>query len=129
MNHIVIMGRLVFEPELNDRDGKKWCRYRLAVDSGYGDNKRTDFFDCTAWDGRADFPANNFTKGQRVLVSGQMQSREYTNKEGQKETRWSIRVETQEFADSKGAAAPAPEKPKKEEWQTPSIDDGPLPWE
>ena len=73
----------------------------MAVDSGYGDNKKTEFIPVSAWGNRAEFAEKYFYQGMRVLVSGRLQSREYTNREGVKVRAWEIVAQDQEFADGK----------------------------
>jgi single-strand DNA-binding protein len=127
------MGRVVRDIELQEKGETKWCRYTLAVDRYVkGGEKETDFLDCLAWNGAAEFASKHFTKGQRILVSGRIQTGSYTNKEGQKVQTWEIVVATQEFADSKGQSEKA-EEPKKKESSDfrpldPVADEG-LPWE
>lgn len=104
MNQIFLMGRLTNEPNLNysSKDpSMAITKYTLAVDSGYGDNKRTDFIRCVTFGKSAEFANKYFNKGQRVLVQGRLQISKYKNKDGQEVYSTDVVIEAQEFADSK----------------------------
>ena len=107
MNRVVLMGRLTKEPELRYTQGETStavARYTLAVDRR-GKEKQADFIQCVAFGKAGEFAQKYFTKGQRVLVSGRIQTGSYTNKEGQKVYITDVIVDDQEFADSKSAGA------------------------
>ena len=113
MNRVVLMGRLTKEPELRYTQGETStavARYTLAVDRR-GKEKQADFIQCVAFGKAGEFAQKYFTKGQRVLVSGRIQTGSYTNKEGQKVYTTDVIVDDQEFADSQssGSAATNPD--------------------
>lgn len=111
LNYIVIQGRLTRDPELKITDsGISVCKWTLAVDRDYrnGDQKEADFFDCVAFRGTADFAHKYFEKGRAMVVSGQMYSHKWTDKNGSKRTGWEVQAQNVYFADSKNASAPAP---------------------
>lgn len=104
LNHIVVMGRFVRDPEFRKtQSGVSVVSFTLAVDRDYknGDEKVADFIDCTAWRGTADFVSKYFTKGRMAVVSGSLQSRKWEDKEGNKRTSWEIQAQNVYFADSK----------------------------
>lgn len=111
MNRVILMGRLTRDPEVRYSSGEKSmaiARYTLAVDRGFkrgGDSteQTADFIPCIAFDKAGEFAEKYFRQGMRVLVSGRIQTGSYTNKEGQKVYTTEIIIDTQEFADSKGA--------------------------
>lgn len=111
MNQIIIKGRIVHSPELKTtQSGVNVCRFSVAVDRRFKQNgeKVTDFFDCVAWRSSADFVSKYFDKGQEILLSGEMQSRQYEARDGSKRRAWEISVDTVEFCGSKqSSAAPA----------------------
>ena len=86
MNHVILRGRLVADQEVRYTNaGKAVASFRLAVDSGYGDSKRTAFINCVAWEKTAEQIGNTLGKGRRIIVSdGEWQTRSYENKEGKK---------------------------------------------
>jgi single-strand binding protein len=111
MNRVILMGRLTRDPEVRYSSGERSmaiARYTLAVDRGFkrGDSseQNADFIQCIAFDKAGEFAEKYFRQGMRVLVSGRIQTGSYTNKEGQKVYTTEVIVDTQEFADSKGAS-------------------------
>jgi single-strand DNA-binding protein len=89
LNKIIIMGRLTADPELRRTGtGIAVTSFTLAVDRDYGNKeggeKETDFIDCVAWRNTGEFVAKHFAKGRMAIVSGRLQIRGYTDKEGNK---------------------------------------------
>lgn len=108
MNRVILMGRLTRDPEVRYTNGENSmavARYTLAVDRGIKKQaeQSADFIQCVAFSKAAEFAEKYFMQGMRVLVSGRIQTGNYTNKEGQKVYTTEVIVDTQEFADSKGA--------------------------
>ena len=104
LNHIFLMGRLVSDPEMKQtQSGVDYCKFTLAVDRDYknGDEKVADFFDVTAWRGTAKFVSQYFSKGRAAVVSGQMESHKYQDKDGNNRTSWGVTAQNIYFADSK----------------------------
>ena len=82
------------------------ARYTLAVDRRGRRNENeqnTDFINCVAFDKAGEFAEKYFRQGMRMLISGRIQTGNYTNKDGVKVYTTDIVAEDQEFADSKGA--------------------------
>ena len=106
MNKAIIMGRLTRDLEVRytqGQDSMAIARYTLAVDRATKEeNQAADFIPCVAFKKAGEFAEKYFRQGMRVLVSGRIQTRNYTNKEGQKVYTTEVIVDTQEFADSKG---------------------------
>lgn len=103
MNKIIIKGRLTADPELRTTtSGVPVCKITVAVDRGFkNEDKQTDFFDCTFWRQGAEFVSRYFTKGREILVDGEMQSRKYEDKNGNKRTSWEIGNARAEFCGPK----------------------------
>ena len=105
LNHITIMGRMVREPELRyTRSNVPVTGFTVAVDRDHqseNGEKQTDFIDCAAWRGLAEFVSRYFHKGSMVAVSGRLQAHRWEDKDGNKRTGWSIKVENVYFCDSK----------------------------
>lgn len=109
MNKVILMGRLTRDPEVRYSQGERSmaiARYSLAVDRRGSRNNNdgqptADFINCVAFDKRGEFAEKYFRQGQRVLVSGRIQTGSYTNRDGQKVYTTEVVVEDQEFADSK----------------------------
>ncbi len=113
MNRVILMGRLVRDPEVrysqNGERSMAVAKYTLAVDrrgrkSQDGGDQTADFIPCVAFDRAGEFAEKYFRQGMRVLVSGHIQTGSYTNRDGQKVYTTQVIVDDQEFADSKGAA-------------------------
>ena len=105
MNQAIICGRLVRDPEIrytNGEEAKAVAKYTIAVDRMR--DKEADFISCVAFGKSAEFTEKYFRKGQRVLISGRIQTSSYTNKDGQKVYTTDVLIATQEFADGKGAS-------------------------
>ena len=89
LNHITIMGRLTRDPELRRTgSGIAVASFSVAVDRDFGKNengeKETDFIDCVAWRQTGEFVSKYFTKGRMIVVSGRLQIRSWTDKDGNK---------------------------------------------
>lgn len=109
LNHIVLMGRIARDPELRKTPSDvSVVSFTVAVDRDYkqGDEKVTDWIDCTAWRGTADFISRNFSKGRMICVEGALNSRKWQDKEGNNRISWFVQVSNVYFADSKKDAAP-----------------------
>lgn len=102
MNKVIIVGRLTRDPEVRyTQTGKAVASFSVAVDSGFGDNKRADFIPVVVWDKLAEVCGNNLGKGRRILVEGRLQIRDYEDKEGQKKRVAEVVAQNIEFLDSK----------------------------
>lgn len=89
LNHITIMGRLTRDPELRRTgSGIAVASFTVAVDRDFGGKdggeKETDFIDCVAWRQTGEFVSKYFTKGRMIAVSGRLQIRSWTDKDGNK---------------------------------------------
>ena len=106
LNHITIMGRLTRDPELRRTgSGVAVASFTVAVDrdfSGKDSNeKETDFIDCVAWRSTGEFVSKYFTKGRMIVVSGRLQIRNWTDKEGAKRRSAEVVADSVYFGDSK----------------------------
>ncbi len=106
LNHIVIMGRLTRDPELRRTgSGIAVASFTVAVDRDFGSRdggeKETDFIDCVAWRQTGEFVSKYFTKGRMIVVSGRLQIRSWTDKEGNKRRTAEIVADNCYFGDSK----------------------------
>lgn len=105
LNHITIMGRLTKEPELRQtQSGKAVANFTLAVDRDYaekGAERQTDFIECVAWRGTAEFVDKYFGRGQMAVVSGRLQIRDWEDKDGNKRRSAEIVADNVYFGESK----------------------------
>jgi single-strand DNA-binding protein len=113
LNQIVIHGRLTADPELKQTpSGVSVCTITVAVDRSFknGEEKQTDFFTVVCWRGLADMVGKFFQKGKEILVSGNMQSRKWQDKEGNNRVSWEILAQNVDFCGSKGSGGNATTK-------------------
>ena len=106
MNSIIITGRLTADPELKTTpNGNNVTQFTVAVDRAYksGGEKQTDFFRVIAWRNTADFICRYFSKGKPILIEGEMNNRQYTDKDGNKRDWWEIKADKVEFMGDKPA--------------------------
>lgn len=106
LNHIVIMGRLTRDPELRRTgSGVAVASFTVAVDRDFsgkdGAEKETDFLDCVAWRQTGEFVSKYFRKGSMIVVSGRLQVRSWTDKDGNKRRTAEIVADNCYFGDSK----------------------------
>ena len=106
LNHIIIMGRLTRDPELRRTGtGVAVTSFTVAVDRDFGKNengeKETDFIDCVAWRQTGEFVSKYFTKGRMAVVSGRLQIRSWTDKDGNKRRTAEVVADNVYFGDSK----------------------------
>ena len=147
LNHIVLMGRLTRDPELRrTQSGVAVASFTLAVDRDFQNRdsgeKQTDFIDIVAWRNTAEFVSKYFTKGRMAVVSGRLQIRDWTDREGGKRRSAEVVADNVYFGDSKkDGAAPAQggssyDRPSYGNYDAPAIsadfseaeDDGELPF-
>ena len=104
LNHIVLMGRLTRDPELRYTQSQTpVASFSLAVDSdfGRGEEKQTDFIDCVAWRQTGEFVSKYFQKGSMAVVSGRLQIRDWTDRDGNKRRSAEVVVDNVYFGESK----------------------------
>lgn len=105
LNKIIVMGRLTRDPERKPTaSGISAAAFTLACDRDYapqGQERETDFLDCIAWRGTADFVLKHFAKGRMLAVEGRLQINTWTADDGSKRRSPQIVVESVYFADSK----------------------------
>lgn len=106
LNHITIMGRLTRDPELRRTgSGLAVASFTVAVDRDWPNKetgeKETDFIDCVAWRQTGEFVSKYFTKGSMIVVSGRLQIRNWTDKDGNKRKTAEIVADNVYFGESK----------------------------
>ena len=106
LNHITIMGRLTRDPELRRTgNGTAVASFTLAVDRDFaprdGGERETDFIDCVAWRQTGEFVSKYFTKGSMAVVSGRLQIRGWTDKDGNKRRTAEVVADNVYFGESR----------------------------
>ena len=105
LNRIIIAGRMTADPELRrTQSGTAVASFTLAVERDFKNQngeKETDFINCVAWKGSAEFVSNYFSKGRMAVVDGRLQMRDWTDKDGNKRRSFDVVVQSMYFCDSK----------------------------
>ncbi|MBE6792230.1 MAG: single-stranded DNA-binding protein [Ruminococcaceae bacterium] len=105
MNVVCLIGRLVADPELKHTQANvSVCSFRIAVDRSYqakGQERQADFINIVAWRQSAEFICRYFHKGSRISVVGSLQSRDYTDQNGNKRTVYEVVCDNVGFVDPK----------------------------
>lgn len=125
LNNITIMGRMTRDPELRQTaGGTSVCTFTLACERDYapeGTERKTDFVDIVVWKQTAEFVSRYFSKGSMAVVSGRLQNREWTDKDGNKRKSAEVVADHVYFGESK----------KKDDWaelNASELDDDDLPF-
>ena len=112
MNHIVLQGRLVRDPELRyTPSNTPVAAFPLAVERDYapqGADRTTDFIDCVAWRKTAEFVDRWFSKGSLVLVSGRLQVRDYKDRDGNARRAVEVVADSVYFSESRRSESSEP---------------------
>ena len=121
LNHITVMGRLTRDPELRrTQSGTSVASFSIACDRDYKDKatgeRPTDFLDIVAWRTTGEFVSKYFSQGRMAVVSGRLQMRDWTDKEGNKRRSAEIIADSVYFGDSKS----------KEDQEPPASTGGPV---
>ena len=105
LNKVIIMGRLARDPELRrTQSGVSVTSFRIACDRDFksqSGDKETDWIDVVAWRNTAEFVSKYFTKGRMAIVEGRLQTRDWTDKDGNKRTAVEVVADNVYFGDSK----------------------------
>lgn len=102
MNKVIMNGNLTKQPELRfATSDKAVAAFTIAVNEGYGDKKKTNYFNLVAWGKIGENEANYLNKGSKVLICGTLQNRSYESKDGTKKYTTEIIATEVEFL-SKG---------------------------
>ena len=112
LNRIVLLGRLTADPEIKTTpNGVSVATFTVAVDRSFtakGQEKQTDFIPVVAWRATADFIGKYFQKGSLIAVDGSLQTRKFTDKQGNNRTAFEVIVDQVSFAGSKNDSSAAP---------------------
>lgn len=132
-NLVVITGRLTSDAELKATpNGVPVTSFSIANDIGYGESKKTAFIPIVAWRGTAEFICKNFTKGSLIGIQGSIQTRKYTDNNGNNRNVFEVVAEKAEFVAPKstpnvsivndGNSTPAPKVDPMEQFKA-QLDD------
>ena len=109
MNNIVLLGRLTKDADIRStQSGKVVASFTLAVDRPYTQNgkREVDFIACQIWGKSAEVLGKSVHTGQRILLEGRLQIRQYTDKNGNKRTAAEVVADRFEFIERKEQTEP-----------------------
>lgn len=109
LNKAILVGRLTADPELRQTpSGVSACSFSIAVNrpyTGKGGERQTDFINIVAWRSTAEFVARYFRKGNSIGIDGSIQTRSYTDKQGNKRTAFEVVADHVSFVEGKQSSA------------------------
>lgn len=97
MNRVILIGRLTKDPEIRQGD-TTYGRFSLAVDRR---REGVDFINCVAFGRTADFIGKYFHKGQKMALTGRIQTGSYTNRDGKRITTTDVIADEVEFVEKR----------------------------
>lgn len=104
INKVILMGRLTRDPEMrHTNSGTPVTTFSIAIDNGYGDNKRTDFVNCIAWNKTAEFVSKHFAKGKMIIVIGRITTRSWETQDGKRAYATEVVANEVSFGESKSS--------------------------
>lgn len=128
-NGVHIMGRITRDLELrHTQSGTAVCQFCVAVTRSFKDANgeyQSDFIDCVAWRNSAEFITKYFSKGAMIALDGELQTRNYTDKDGNKRKATELLVSGAAFTGEKREAAAKP-KPTEDDYSDIFDDDLPF---
>lgn len=115
LNSVTLLGRICNEIELRTTtSGKSVATFRIAVDRPYtkqGEEKKADFITIVAWGNTADFVAKYFSKGSMIALRGEIQTRNFEDKNGNKRTATEVVAREVSFCGGKNESNNSPSAP------------------
>ena len=128
-NGVHIMGRITRDLELrHTQSGTAVCQFCVAVTRSFKDANgeyQSDFIDCVAWRNSAEFITKYFSKGAMIALDGELQTRNYTDKDGNKRKATELLVSSAAFTGEKREAAAKP-APTEDDYSAITDDDLPF---
>ena len=112
MNKVIFCGRTTKDIEMRYSQGENSMaigRFSIAIDSGYGDKKKTSFFNCTIFGKQAEAFERYVPKGTKVLLECEANQNQYTDKNGNKVNSVDFIVKSFEFCESKSQSNSQPQ--------------------
>ena len=102
INKVILMGRLTRDPEMrHTNSGTPVTTFSIAIDNGYGENQRTDFVNCLAWNKTAEFVTKYFAKGKMIIVIGRIATRSWETQDGKRAYATEVIANEVNFGESK----------------------------
>lgn len=136
INNVTLLGRLTAAPELKTTtSGINVTAFCIAVDRRFQKDgeRQADFINCVAWRNTAEFINRYFTKGDPIAITGEIQTRKYTDKDGNNRVAVEVVINNVSFCGGKNNNAPATNEPDraeqfKQHYEALTADDDDLPF-
>lgn len=101
MNKGIFVGNLTADPVMRTTpNGKNVCNFTVAVTSGWGDNKKTDYIQVAAWGATGEVCSKYLSKGKKALVVGSVSAKAYNDKSGEARANITLTASEVEFLSS-----------------------------
>lgn len=118
-NKVILVGRMTADPEIKTTPkGTSTCSFSVACDRQFKDkdgNRKSDFIPCVAWRSLAEFIVKYFQKGSPIGIEGSLETRTYTDKNGNKRTAYEVNADRAFFVGGKEKNAVEVESPAQAE--------------
>ncbi len=129
LNRVILGGRLTADPELRmTQTNTPVTSFTLAVNRHYQsknqDAQQADFIRCTAWRNQAEFISRYFRRGSSICIEGSIQTRSWTDQQGQKQFSTEVQVDNVYFVDAKGEGGAAPSSYTPDSYGAPTYTGG-----
>lgn len=117
INKVILMGRLTRDPEMrHTNSGTPVTTFSIAIDNGYGDNKRTDFVNCLAWNKTAEFVTKYFAKGKMIVIAdGRISTRSWETQDGKRAYATEVVAKEVSFGETKSSQETATQRPMQDD--------------
>ena len=117
INKVILMGRLTRDPEMrHTNSGTPVTTFSIAINSGYGENQRTDFVNCLAWNKTAEFVSKHFTKGKLIVIAdGRISTRSWETQDGKRAYATEVVAQEVNFGESKSSQQTATQPPMQDD--------------
>ena len=117
INKVILMGRLTRDPEMrHTNSGTPITTFSLAINSGYGENQRTDFVNCLAWNKTAEFVTKYFTKGKMIVIAdGRISTRSWETQDGKRAYATEVVAKEVSFGETKSSQQTATQQPMQDD--------------
>ena len=117
INKVILMGRLTRDPEMrHTNSGTPVTTFSIAIDNGYGENQRTDFVNCLAWNKTAEFVTKYFAKGKMIVIAdGRISTRSWETQDGKRAYATEVVANEVSFGESKSSQQTATQPPMQDD--------------
>lgn len=117
INKVILMGRLTRDPEMrHTNSGTPVTTFSIAINSGYGENQRTDFVNCLAWNKTAEFVTKYFTKGKMIVIAdGRISTRSWETQDGKRAYATEVVAKEVSFGETKSSQQTATQQPMQDD--------------